>query len=184
MVVDRTAQVHRGDVIVEQQSPGVPGSYYVRRVIGLPGDHVTCCDAHGRITVNGKALNETYLYPGDSPSEIRFDITLPKGKMWLLGDHRSRAFDSRLTGPVAVKVIGRVFLVLHSSQPIFLHTPQTFIADGLAPAADDRPPAVIGAGVIAITPLALLVLVILGAIRFALRTRRKRSAVSSASIAV
>src|SRR5260370_36159724 len=106
MVVDRTAQVHRGDVIVEQQSPGVPGSYYVRRVIGLPGDHVTCCDAHGRITINGKALNETYLYPGDSPSVIRFDITLPKGKMWLLGDHRSRSFDARLTGPVAVKVIG------------------------------------------------------------------------------
>jgi signal peptidase I len=62
LFVDRTAQVHRGDVIIEREPPVGPG-YYVRRVIGLPGDHVACCDARGRMTVNGKPLTESYLYP-------------------------------------------------------------------------------------------------------------------------
>ena len=55
MVMDRTTQVHRGDVIVEQQ-PSTGPVYFIRRVIGLPGDHVACCHARGRITVNGKPL--------------------------------------------------------------------------------------------------------------------------------
>src|SRR5262245_65282343 len=67
MVMDRTTQVHRGDVIVEQQPSTGPG-YFIRRVIGLPGDHVACCNARGRMTVNGKPLDETYLYPADAPS--------------------------------------------------------------------------------------------------------------------
>jgi len=50
--MDRTTQVHRGDVIVEQQLSTGP-VYFIRRVIGLPGDHVACCNARGRITVNG-----------------------------------------------------------------------------------------------------------------------------------
>lgn len=66
VVVARTTQVHRGDVIVEQQTVPSPGNY-VRRIIGLPGDHVACCAAHGRITVNGKPLDESYLYPGKYP---------------------------------------------------------------------------------------------------------------------
>ena len=65
MVMDRTTQVHRGDVIVEQQ-PSTGPVYFIRRVIGLPGDHVACCNARGRITVNGKPLDETYLYPADA----------------------------------------------------------------------------------------------------------------------
>jgi hypothetical protein len=58
-----TGQVHRGDIIVEGQGGDASDDLYIRRVIGLPGDHVVCCDAQGRITVNGKPLNETYLYP-------------------------------------------------------------------------------------------------------------------------
>ena len=84
VVVARTTQVHRGDVIVEQQVVPSPGNY-VRRVIGLPGDHVACCDAHGRITVNGKPLDESYLYPGNAPSEVRFKVTVPRGHLWLSG---------------------------------------------------------------------------------------------------
>ena len=106
LIVVPAAQVRRGDVIVEQE-PSAGLGYYVRRVIGLPGDDVACCDARGRITVNGKALDETYRYPGDVPSEIRFAATVPKGELWLLGDHRSVAFDSRETGPLAVRVVGR-----------------------------------------------------------------------------
>jgi signal peptidase I len=64
----------------------------VRRVIAVPGDRVSCCDAHGRVLVDGKALDETYLYPGDAPSKSRFSVTLADGQYWLLGDHRSIAF--------------------------------------------------------------------------------------------
>jgi signal peptidase I len=68
---------------------------FVKRVVGLPGDHVVCCDAQHRITVNGTALTERYLLPGDQPSELTFDITVPAGRLWVMGDHRSDSADSR-----------------------------------------------------------------------------------------
>ena len=175
LVVDRTVQVRRGDVIVELQ-PSVGPGYFVRRVIGLPGDHVACCVARGRITVNGEPLSETYLYPGDTPSNIRFDVKVPKGKLWLLGDHRRISYDSRETGSLAVQVAGRVFLIFRSGHLIFLQAPQTFIADGLAPANTPTPPALIGADVSSLASLLLLALVIIGVIRHVTRIRRRRRA--------
>jgi len=70
-------------------------SDYVKRVIGLPGDHVVCCDAKGLITVNDVAVHEQYLYPGDQPSDLTFDVTVPSERVWLMGDHRSDSSDSR-----------------------------------------------------------------------------------------
>lgn len=76
---------------------GVLGSNttYVKRVIGLPGDRVTCCDDQGRLTINGAPLEEQYLYPQDAPSEVEFDVRVPEGRLWLMGDHRSISVDSR-----------------------------------------------------------------------------------------
>ena len=70
-------------------------SDYVKRVVGLPGDHVVCCDAKGLITVNDVAVHEQYLYPGDLPSDLTFDVTVPSERVWLMGDHRSDSSDSR-----------------------------------------------------------------------------------------
>ncbi len=68
---------------------------FIKRVIGVGGDRVTCCDADGRITVNGVPLQEDYLYPGDAPSLQPFDVEVPEGMLWVMGDHRSASADSR-----------------------------------------------------------------------------------------
>lgn len=117
----RLRDVHRGDVVVFDgdgvfdparpvpssvlarvgravaSSLGAPvGEHdYVKRVIGLPGDHVLCCDAAGRLTVNGTALVETYLPAGAMPSMIRFDVVVPRDRLWVMGDNRSDSADSR-----------------------------------------------------------------------------------------
>jgi len=75
--------------------PADSDEHLIKRVIGLPGDKVVCCDAKGRVTVNGTALDEPYLYPGDSPSDQPFSITVPAGRLWVMGDHRSDSADSR-----------------------------------------------------------------------------------------
>ncbi|MET3933561.1 signal peptidase I [Arthrobacter sp. OAP107] len=100
---------------------GLTGSdtTYVKRVIGLPGDHVVCCDPSSRLTVNGQPLVEPYLYDGDAASIQKFDVTVPEGRLWLLGDHRSVSADSRslLGAPGggmvrADRVIGRPVQIL------------------------------------------------------------------------
>jgi signal peptidase I len=76
---------------------GLTGSdtTYVKRVIGLPGDTVVCCDAAGKVTVNGVPLDEPYIFPGDAPSTQKFNSVVPEGRLWLMGDHRSVSADSR-----------------------------------------------------------------------------------------
>lgn len=78
--------------------PDTSNEYLVKRVIGLPGDRVKCCDAHGKMSVNGKAIDEPYvkLPPGESrASGLAFDVTVPKNSLWVLGDNRYASKDSR-----------------------------------------------------------------------------------------
>lgn len=71
------------------------GDHLVKRIIGMPGDHVVCCNDDGLITVNGEPIRETYLKPGVTASDSPFDVTVPEGHVWLLGDNRSRSKDAR-----------------------------------------------------------------------------------------
>ena len=73
-----------------------PGDeHLIKRVVGVGGDRVVCCDEGNRLTVNGAPLAEPYLYPGDVPSSIAFDIQVPADSVWVMGDHRSDSQDSR-----------------------------------------------------------------------------------------
>jgi signal peptidase I len=111
------------------------GDIYIKRVIGLPGDHVVCCDAQGRITVNGVALSESsYTYPGNQPSQTAFNVTVPPGRLWVMGDHRFDSADSRdhMADPgngtiPESAVLGRAFVIIWpASQWKFLNIPATF----------------------------------------------------------
>ena len=135
ILVDRLSyrfhDVRRGDIVVfdgtevfGRLGDGKGETDYVKRVIGLPGDHVmslgTKHQGNGVVYVNGTPLRESaYLYPGEVGSETAFDVEVPAGHLWLMGDHRADSLDSRAHrgdpggGMVPIdKVLGRVMVVV------------------------------------------------------------------------
>jgi signal peptidase I len=154
-----TGSVKRGDVVVFDDpggrwlgSEGVPrlsplqkglsevglyptGGHLVKRVIGIGGDRVACCDPSGRVTVNGVPLNEkSYVMPGSPPSERPFHVTVPEGRIWVMGDNRGNSEDSRFHrdlpggGSVPDKdVVGKVWAIVWPlGRAHLLHEPTTF----------------------------------------------------------
>jgi signal peptidase I, bacterial type len=94
--------------------------HLVKRVIGLPGDHVTCCNTLGQLSVNGVPIKEPYILlpAGESNASHPFDVTVPKGDLWVLGDNRWESQDSSLNQKLPGKgfvpitdVVGRAVLV-------------------------------------------------------------------------
>ena len=109
-------------------------TFYIKRVIGLPGDHVACC-TDGKVTVNGVPLTEgQYLFAGDAPSAFKFSDVVPPGHLWVMGDHRGDSDDSRYhsgdpgNGTIPEnQVVGRAFLIVWPpSQLRDLPIPTTF----------------------------------------------------------
>ena len=181
-IVYRFRPIDRGDIVVfsgsgswdpPAQAPGNPlvriwddavnligiagpQTDYVKRVIGIPGDHVVCC-VNGKVTVNGVPLSESsYIYPGADPSSVPFNIIVPAGRLWVMGDDRGDSDDSRYrandpgrgTIPESA-VVGRAFLVIWPlSRFSDLPIPDTFKQAGLSAAAAvaTAPPAAVGGG--------------------------------------
>jgi signal peptidase I len=99
--------------------PNPTKQYLVKRVIGVEGDHIVCCTKAGNLTINDVEVTEPYIYGGNKPSEMKFDVTVPKGKLWVMGDHRGASADSRYhqedinKGFVPIsRVTGRVVAVI------------------------------------------------------------------------
>ena len=97
--------------------PNPAKQYLVKRVLGVAGDNVVGKD--GVVTINGKATTEPYIFAGNKASELDFNITVPAGKVWVMGDHRGSSADSRYhqddvnNGFVPLsKVTGQVFAVI------------------------------------------------------------------------
>ena len=135
ILVDRLSyrfhDVRRGDIVVfdgteafGRLGEGNGETDYVKRVIGLPGDHVMSLGTEnhgdGLVYVNGTPLRESaYLYPGEAASDGAFSVDVPAGHLWLMGDHRADSLDSRAHqgdpggGMVPIdKVLGRVMVVV------------------------------------------------------------------------
>jgi len=143
----RAFDLHRGDVVVfkdpggwlptglEDDGSGLPravtnvltfvglmpadaGEHLIKRVIGLPGDTVVCCDAQHRITVNGAPVTETYVRVGNSPSDEPFTVTVQADHLWVMGDNRTESLDSRFHrdldgGQVPMgNVVGKAFAIV------------------------------------------------------------------------
>ena len=111
------------------------GGHLVKRVIGVGGDRVVCCDKQNRLTVNGRALNEKgYLPKGVDPSTITFDVRVPKNHLWMMGDNRVESYDSRghMGDPGGGfvdqdLVVGKVFaLIWPLGRAELIHRPATF----------------------------------------------------------
>ncbi|HEV2374957.1 MAG TPA: signal peptidase I [Streptosporangiaceae bacterium] len=115
-------------------APGVHD--FIKRVIGIPGDRVVCCNAQHQITVNGVPLSESsYLFPHNAPSMSSFSITVPPGRLWVMGDHRDVSADSRYHmndpghGTIPENhVVGRAFMIIAPfSRWRILPIPATFL---------------------------------------------------------
>lgn len=113
--------------------PADSGSDLVKRVIGVGGDHIVCCDSAGHIVLNGKSLIEPYIKPGDTTDQVLFDVVVPQGDVFVMGDNRSNSRDSRYhlrvdNGGVPVEdVVGKVFVIVWPlNRFTFLQIPDTF----------------------------------------------------------
>ncbi|WP_395109304.1 signal peptidase I [Actinomadura sp. SCN-SB] len=198
-IVYHTRDVKRGDIVVfngldswdpetEVQEPGNPVAKllrtigtafgvaptekdYIKRVIGIPGDRVKCCDAKGRVTVNGVPLNEdSYLFTDpvtnerNKPSDDPFEVTVKPGQLWVMGDHRDLSFDSRSHrgdpggGTIPTnRVIGRAFVIVWPLNRIgTLPIPETYDQRGLNAASAAAPATPIALGLIGAVPITYL----------------------------
>ncbi len=174
-----------GDTLGDLVGVSRPGEKdFIKRVIGLPGDHVACCDDLGRVTVNGVGIDEPYINanssldvppsPGLCGSRRFAEVVVPAGQLFVMGDNRLVSQDSRCQGPVPIKnVVGRAFMVVWPSDRWgLLSAPDTYggvpIAGAIGPAPGGSVPDPVGAVVVA-----PLLVSLVGSVRPRRRWRRR-----------
>ncbi|WP_174533598.1 signal peptidase I [Micromonospora chalcea] len=162
---------------------------FIKRVIGVPGDKIWCCD-DGRVVVNGVPLDEQAYVSEDSPLELppnpkecrsrQFtEVVVPPGQIFVMGDHRLVSQDARCQGPVPIEnVIGRAFMIVWPSQRwTSLPVPETFADVPRADAAAASGPVPVDpdpvGGVVLIVPVVATLTVLAGSGRLR-RTRGRR----------
>ena len=100
--------------------PNPTKQYLVKRVIGIAGDKVECCSKNKKLMINGVEIKDPYIFSGNSASDTNFNVTVPDGKIWVMGDHRAASADSRFhqedvnkgmvpTSKVTGKVVGIIW---------------------------------------------------------------------------
>jgi signal peptidase I len=147
---------HRGEIVVfkapDDWQSGTEGEDFIKRIIGVGGDHVVCCDTKNRLVINGHALDEPFIYRDadgtpDPAADEPFDITVPAGRLWVMGDHRSASGDSlehwEQTQDIAEAtidkeaIVGRAFTIFWPvNRADWLSVPKEFEAVPSAPAAN------------------------------------------------
>lgn len=121
------------------------GGHLVKRVIGIGGDRVKCCDQKGRVTVNDVPLDEQdYIMQGFAPSDRQFNVKVPPGRLWVMGDNRNNSEDSRyhqdLDGGTIPEdgVVGKVWAIVWPFDRFsFLEQPTTFSRPDLLTSGND-----------------------------------------------
>jgi len=118
--VESRGLVGLGDWLMEAfgLSASDSSQHLVKRVIGVGGDRVICCDTEGKLTINGVPISEPYLPEDVNPSDRKFDVKVPENMFWVMGDNRSNSEDSRFHGNLPSKgfvpkdsVVGRAFVL-------------------------------------------------------------------------
>jgi signal peptidase I len=145
----------RGEIVVFKApgtwQTGTEGEDFIKRIIGVGGDHVVCCDDQERLTINGRSLDEPFIYRDadgtqDPAADVPFDIVVPADRVWVMGDHRSQSADSlkhwqdskditEATIP-SDAIVGRAFTVFWPvNRATWLSVPDEFAGIPDAPAA-------------------------------------------------
>jgi signal peptidase I len=146
----------RGEIVVfkapQDWQSGTEGEDFIKRIIGVGGDHVVCCDADQHLMINGHSLNEPYIYADgdgtqDPAADESFNITVPSGRLWVMGDHRAASGDSlehyeqtRDVNEATIEsdsIVGRAFTVFWPvNRATWLSVPKEFDAVPDAAAAN------------------------------------------------
>ncbi len=146
----------RGEIVVfkapQDWQTGTEGEDFIKRIIGVGGDHVVCCDDQQRLQVNGRSLSEPYIYKDgggtpDPAADEPFDITVPADRLWVMGDHRSQSADSLehwqqsqdITEATirSDAIVGRAFTIFWPvDRATWLSVPEEFATVPDAPPAD------------------------------------------------